>query len=372
MDSTIIFALTLLAIIPPYYFAMRMLFKNTIIYKIGMIMLLIFLSMPWAAFFVAAKGFEHIWWTIPFCLIFIFASFYLILKIVRDPLQDLSEKINQISKGNLDVNFESLNLKGNNEITMISRSTIQLSEQLKNIINEVKKATVDIKTSSNEVNLSSQTLAQTVSEQAASIEEISSSMDQIIKNIDQNANQANKTDINTGEVKVHLQKMQETTQRNKEAVNTIALRIKVINDIAAQTNILSLNAAVEAARAGEYGRGFSVVASEVRKLADSSKKAAAEIENLSSESVSTANNSDKIFNITSKQIKDTISSIKLIATTSAEQNIGAQQITTALKEFNTTIQNTASSVEELARTAEILDSFALRLNKLMSFFKVNI
>jgi methyl-accepting chemotaxis protein len=370
MDRTIIFALVLFAIVPPYYLLMRLLFKNTVVLKLGIIMLLLFISMPWAAFFVADKGFIHIIWIVPFCFVFIFTTFYLILRLIRTPLRKLSQKVEQLSKGNLEIDFDDLRIDENNEITDISKSIIKHAHKLTEIINEIKNATVDIKTSSNELNQSSQLLSQTVSEQAASIEEISSSMEQIITHIQQNAGNVKKTDMNTGVVKAQLQLMQDTTEENKKAVGLIAHRIGIINDISFQTNILSLNAAVEAARAGDQGRGFSVVASEVRKLAERSKLAASEIQVLSAKSVKAAEDADQNFMVTSSQIQDTISSINEIAVASEEQHIGATQINTALEELNSTIQNTAASVEELAQTADVLDSYAANLNSIMSYFKI--
>lgn len=156
----------------------------------------------------------------------------------------------------------------------------------------------------------------------------------------------------------------------KNAVDIIANRIGIVNEIAFQTNILSLNAAVEAARAGEEGRGFAVVAGEVRKLSERSKEAASDIHELSTKSVKTAEASEEIFVLTSSQIRDMILAMNEIAAASSVQSAGANQINTALEELNGTIQGTASSVEELAQTAEILNSFAVKLNNLMSFFKI--
>jgi methyl-accepting chemotaxis protein len=373
MDITIIFALVLLAIVPPYYFFIRLLFKNTVVFKIGLIMLLIFLSMPWAAFFVASKGLIHCLWAIPFCFVFIFTAFYLILKLIKQPLKNLSDKLEQISNGDLNIEFTELNQGTNkNEIDQIENSVKILSERLKDIIYEIKSTVTVLKNSSAEVNKSSQMLSQNVNEQASAIEEISSSMEEIIAKILSNADIVDDTNSKTSLIKKHLEKMQHTSIENKRAVDQIANKINIINDIAFQTNILSLNAAVEAARAGENGRSFSVVASEVRKLAEKSKLAANEIQSLSSQSVNVALDADKAFNLTSSQIQDTIFSINEIANASSEQHIGANQINTALGELNTAVQNTASSIEEMASTADLLDEYAAKLNNLMSFFNLEL
>ncbi|HEX3008089.1 MAG TPA: methyl-accepting chemotaxis protein, partial [Bacteroidales bacterium] len=305
MDITVIFALVLLCIVPPYYFFMKALFKNTIVFKLGLIMLLIFLTMPWAAFFVAAKGFVHCWWAIPFCFIFIFSAFYLILKLIKDPLKNLSLKVEQLSEGNLNIDFKDIDTSEANEISDISNSIMKHSEKLKDIISEVKTIIDDLKNSSGEVSQNSVLLSQTVSEQASSTEEISSSMEEISSGIMQNAENAQKTDRNAGMIQAEIQKMQEASTGNITAVNSIAHKVGIINDIVFQTNLLSLNAAVEAARFGEQGRGFAVVASEVKKLAEKSKKASGEIEVISRESVKAAEETNSLLNATFPHIQET-------------------------------------------------------------------
>ena len=156
-----------------------------------------------------------------------------------------------------------------------------------------------------------------------------------------------------------------------EANRTIADKIKVINDIAFQTNILALNAAVEAARAGEYGRGFAVVAAEVRKLAEKSKIAADEIVALSMKSYELARGAEQKMKEIMPEIEKTTRMVQEISAASSEQNNGANQINLAFQALNSITQQNASASEELSTGAEQLANQAEQLKDLISFFKVN-
>jgi len=216
----------------------------------------------------------------------------------------------------------------------------------------------------------SQEMSQGSSEQAASAEEVSASMEQMSANIRQNADNAMETE------RIALKSAEDADEGGNavsatvEAMSEILKKIKIIEEIARQTDLLALNAAIEAARAGEHGRGFAVVASEVRKLAERSQSSASEIRTLSDSSMSIAEKAGKKLRHIIPNIRRTAELVQEISAASNEQSTGVNQVNKAIQQLDTVIQQNAAGAEEIASTAEDLSRQAEQLRNIISFFRV--
>lgn len=204
--------------------------------------------------------------------------------------------------------------------------------------------------------------------QASSVEETSASMEQMASSIAQNNENALVTDGMAQKAANDAAAGGNAVAGTVGAMQKIAERIGIIDDIAYQTNLLALNAAIEAGRAGEHGRGFAVVASEVRKLAERSQVAAQEISTLAADSVKQADRAGKLLQEVVPAIRKTADLIREIAAASGEQTAGVNQINSAIGQVSQTLQQNAAASEELSSTSEQMSAQASCLQESMTYF----
>lgn len=283
-------------------------------------------------------------------------------------IQCITQITTRLSEGELNLHAEC---KTNDEFGLLAKSVNKMIEHLKSIVSTIHSNSDLFVAESTAVKGISNQLAEDANKQAAVAEEVSSSMEQIKSNIEnnsENAKQAEQISTNTNKT---LGEVVDATRTSIDSIKLINQKIAIIEEISRQTNILALNAAIEAARAGEYGRGFSVVAAEVRKLAERSRVAANEISEISNRSVDLSMEASQKLEELVPEIEETVSMIKEIAHASLEQNYGIDQINTAVVQLNDITQHNAQTAEELSSAANQLAEQSDELKKSIAFFTNN-
>ncbi|OIP00842.1 MAG: hypothetical protein AUJ98_06340, partial [Bacteroidetes bacterium CG2_30_33_31] len=294
--------------------------------------------------------------------------FILVIRGTIKSLKSANTLVSELTDGNLEYEKVTHN---NDEFGELINNIESLNKVLKEVVLTSYNASNNIAITSNELSQNSQTVSQGATEQAASVEEISAAVKEIAYSIKQNSNNAIETDKIAERATKDIEESSNLISITVESMLTIAKKITIIDEIANQTNILALNAAVEAARAGEHGKGFGVVAAEVGKLADRSKFAANEINELSKTGVDIAEKTKLILNKFVPNMEKTSVLVKEIANSSVEQNVGSEQINSSMQMLNQVTQQNAATSEEMATVAEELTAQAEQLLNTISFFKIN-
>ncbi|MCB1159711.1 MAG: methyl-accepting chemotaxis protein [Leptospiraceae bacterium] len=302
-----------------------------------------------------------------FLLVISFSGFF-ITRSITVPLQDLVNSSNQIAEGNLWLQIES---KGKDEIASVYAAYENMISKLRKMIESIRLSSSELTTASSAIAASAENTSQSSVEQAAAVEQIAAAIDQMASSINQTTNSAKLTENIARKTTGSILLGQESLNKLVLDMKEVEGKISMINGIADKTNLLAVNAAIEAARADEFGTGFAVVATEVRKLAVTSQKAAIVINELISANTK---------NITSfqKQIKEIVLDfqkitdlLQEISYSSSEQNSSINQINASVQQINSvTLQNSASA-EELSASGIELESQAKNLLDVVSFFIIN-
>lgn len=281
-----------------------------------------------------------------------------------DANKEIIDKAHAVAQGDLTV---ALNKRSDQDQLMDSLSN--MVSAIASMLGQVHQAAKKMAMASQQINNIAQQVSTGAEEQATSSEQVASSLEEISSSINQNTDNSKHADQLARALSNNIQVVSKAFANTLNAMNDIVDKVGAINDIAGKTDLLAINAAIEAARAGELGKGFSVVASEVRELSEHSLKEAHTIEMVSGTSKKQAEQSRQLMDKIIPDIKQSSQLVQEITAASTEQNTGIQQVNNALQQLSGVIQQNSSVAEQMSTSAQELSHQSDDLLEAISQFK---
>ena len=367
MNPYLLYALLLLASSTLYLPVVYFLGRKSIIGKISVFFLPSLATIAYTSFVFGLT--MNLWLFVP-AIGSLFATVWIIHLLIKKPLKKIQTMISLFAEGNLAEIAEIEMHKKTDEFQIIGLDLKQTCEQISNIINQIRVISEEVLDSGNQLSANSTSLSDAATLQASNIEEISANLEEITSILNQSKENAAIVEQKAREVSENVLQVAEQTENSSKFINEIYSSSSIINEVAINTKILSLNARIEASKAHEFGLGFSVVANEVKSLAEYIEEIAIKITDISKSTVEISNQSNAFMLKTTPKVEETTTMVQNIYVNSVEQAAGVQQISVAMQKLNEITQENSASSEELNASARQLYTNANALNQHLAFFKI--
>lgn len=296
----------------------------------------------------------------------IFITAYFIRSLISS-MDGVVKIFREVSTGQLDVDIQT---DRKDEIGKLLLALHGMVENIRSVVSGINDNAQSVSSASLQISQTAESLSQAAAERATTVEETSSAMQELNCSIKKNTSNAQTTNQNAIKTFESAKEVGQAVSTTIKAMNNIAQKVTVIEEIAKQTNLLALNASIEASRAGDSGKGFSVVAAKVRKLAERTQDAATGIGELTKLSAKQAESAGELINNMVCSTEETADLVSSIADVSNEQANSVNNVNSAVQDIDTAIQQSAASSEELAATSEGMKNQARQLVEAVSFFKM--
>lgn len=288
-------------------------------------------------------------------------------RVLSRGLRSVAKLAEEVSKGNLDARAA---MRGNNELTDLLKVIEGMAQAVRVVVAEAAEGARSVAGGVQLLSETAQGLDRTSRGQAADSDTASTAMEEMSANIAETARNAAMTEEAARRVLSMARDTVATVDRAVTSMQEIADRIGVVRDIARQTDLLALNAAVEAARAGDAGRGFSVVAAEVRKLSERSNSAASEIDDLSRVTMKASTEAGRMLSGLLSDIDGTLTRVAEINRANGELALGVRQVAEVVRKVDGAAQSTLEASHSLSSTAADLADRADTLRRTVGFFSI--